>query len=277
MFTMFAGGLGNHLFVGTKSSPSPFFALDAATGKPRVASPFTGGGFPIGEIDAIGSVDYTAGRVYFASLEFTPGARSLWCVTLTATGFGGAPCWTAPQTTFPDGIRGGPIQRANRVYVGDESGQVWAFDAANGTVVWQDATCGGGAPIKSFVLADRQGTAQDLYYATATTIPAESALCALRDTGGPAAAPKWGIPYSVINRPSQPLLARIGSPATAYIYVGSSDGFLYQIEADNPAAIKRVLIRPSAVIGAPSFDVTDNMIYVGTDAGAIYAVQAPLP
>jgi len=73
-------------------------------------------------------------------------------------------------------------------------------------------------------------------------------------------------------------LVRIGG--VAYIYVGSSDGHLYQVRADDPtptATMKSVLIRTGATIGPPAFDVGGNMIYVGSDAGAFYAVQAPLP
>jgi outer membrane protein assembly factor BamB len=115
------------------------------------------------------------------------------------------------------------------------------------------------------VLADRQGTAQDLYYAT------NAQLCAVTDLGA-STATKWSI--STIPSPSAPVLVRIGG--SAFIYVGSTDGNLYEVDA-NTATIKNVLVRSGAIIGAPAFDVRDNMIYVGSDAGAIYAVQAPLP
>jgi len=264
VFTFF-GGVGNHLLLGGRSgSVAQFFALDPATGSPRAGSPFTGGGFSIGAVNTSAAVDYTLSQVYFASLEFTAGQPSLWCLQLTATGFG-ASCW-APLT-LPASISGGPVQRSGRIYVGDDNGQVWAFDGATGALQWGPfASCGGGAGIKSFVFADRQGTAQDLYYATS------SGLCAITDPG-PAPSSKWAIGTLTIPGPSAPLLARI--LGVAYIYVGSSDGNLYQIEADNPTAITSVLLRPGSTIGPPAFDVFDNMIYAGSDAGAIYAVQAP--
>jgi hypothetical protein len=266
MFTLF-GGLGNHLVIGARTGAvGQFFALDPATGLPRPGSPFTGGGFSIGAVNTTAAVDYTLSRVYFASLEFTAGEPSLWCLELSATGIGPT-CW--PPQILPAGISGGPVQRNGRLYVGDDSGQVWAFEAANGALLWGPfASCGGGAGIKSFVLADRGGTAQDLYYATS------SGLCAITDPGAAPAA-KWAIGTGTIPGPSAPLLARIGG--IAYIYVGSSDGSLYQIEADNPTAIKSVVLRAASTIGAPAFDVFDNMIYAGSEAGGIYAVQAPLP
>jgi len=268
MFTFFVG-VGDHLFVGARptTGAAQFFAIDPATGSLRTGSPFTGGGFSIGAVNTTASVDYARAQVYFASLEFSAGQPSLWCLKLTATGFGGT-CWS--QNT-PSGVSGGAIERGGAVYVGDDFGQVWAFDAATGFSHWPGSygLCGGGSAIKSFVFADRQGTGQDLYYATTT-----GGLCAVTDQG---ASPlgKWAIPPATIPGPSAPLLVRIAG--TAYVFVGSSNGRLYQVEADNPAAIKSVLVRNLSTIGAPAFDVRDNMIYVGSDAGAFYAVQAPLP
>jgi outer membrane protein assembly factor BamB len=263
MFTFF-GGIGNHLFVGTRPSPglAQFFAVDPATGSLRAGSPFVGS---IGPINTTASVDYVRAQVYFASHEFTAISPSLWCLKLTAGGLGST-CW--PPQTLPSSISGGPVERNGTVYVGDDFGQVWAFSAAAGTSNWAVpySTCGGAAPVKSFVLADRLGTAQDLYYATSAQ------LCAVTDLGGTPAT-KWSL--STIPGPTAPVLVRIG--AVAYIYVGSSNGRLYQVEADNPAAITSVLLRTGATIGAPAFDFRDNMIYVGSDAGAIYAVQVPLP
>jgi hypothetical protein len=263
MFTFF-GGVGDHLLVGTRPSPglAQFFALDPTSGAPRAGSPFIGS---IGAINTSASVDYARAQVYFASQEFTAIQPSLWCLKLTASGLGST-CW-APQT-LPFSISGGPIERNGTLYAGDDLGQVWAFSATAGTQNWAVpyVSCGGGAAVKSFVLADRLGIAQDLYYATSAQ------LCAVTDLGGTAAT-KWSI--STIPGPSAPVLVRI--LGVAYLFVGSSDGRLYQVEADNPAAIKSVLLRAGATIGAAAFDFRDNMVYVGSTAGAIYAVQVPLP
>ncbi len=267
MFSFF-GGVGDHLLVGTRPSPGPaqFFALDPATGLQRVGSPFSGGPFSIGQVNTTASVDYAKAQVYFASQEFPAGQPSLWCVTLTPSGLGSS-CWSQAS---PSGISGGAIERNGTVYVGDDTTNVWAFDATTGISHWPGSfgLCGSGG-IKSFVLADRQGTAKDLYYATLT-----GGLCAVTDQGASPMS-KWAISTAAIPGPSAPVLVRIGG--VAYIYVGSSNGRLYQVEADNPAAIKSVVVRPGATIGAAAFDGRDNMIYVGSSAGAFYAVQAPLP
>jgi Tol biopolymer transport system component len=260
------GGIGNHLLVGTRNSSaaSAFFALDPLTGQQRSGSPFSGGGSPVGIVNTTASVDYALGQVYFTSWEYTAGVDpSLWCLKLTAGGLGSA-CWSVAGI---GNITAGPVERNGVVYVGNDNGEVFAYYATGGLKWGPAALCGGASPVKSFVLADRQGTAADLYYATGL------ALCAITDAGTSATS-KWAIDVATIPGPSAPLLARIGS--VAYVYVGSTDGHLYQIEADNSANVKKVLVRTGATVGAPAFDVRDDMIYVGTDAGAIYAVQAPL-
>ena len=265
MFIHF-GGVGDHLLVGARptTGAAQFFALDPATGVQRPGSPFTGGAFQIGAVNTTASVDYTKSQVYFTSLEFVAGQPSLWCLKLTASGLGGS-CWSQ---TSPSSINGGAIERNGTVYVGDNLGQVWAFDSSTGAAHWPApyTACGGGNAIESYVLADRLGaTPQDLYYATS------SQLCAVKDNGA-SAATKWST--AAVPGPSAPVLVRI--LGTGYLYVGGSDGNLYQVDPTT-AAVKKVLIRTGSTIGAPAFDARDNMIYVGSDSGAIYAVQAPLP
>ena len=157
--------------------------------------------------------------------------------------------------------------------MGDDGGNVYAVDAAGGSILWGPyAACGGGNPIRSYVLADRLGTGQDLYYT------AGASVCGVTDNGAPSL--KWGGPITLPlgAAPSAPLLVRIG--AATYLYVGGSDGRLYQIDANNPSGpggIKRIDLRLGSVLGGPAFDVFDSMIYVGSDEGIVYAVQAPLP
>jgi hypothetical protein len=257
------GGVANHVLIGAHGAPNTFHALDALSGAPRAGSPFSGGGFPLGAVNGTASVDYTRSQVYFASLEPSAGDPTLWCLKLAAAGLG-SNCWSSPGIAV-GGISGGPVERNGVVYVGTDTGVVRAIDAATGAVNWSFAGCGGTNAVKSYVFADRLGSTPDLYYATS------AAVCAATD-GASSASLKWQV--SSITSPSAPVLVRIGS--VAYVYVGSSDGRLYQIQADDSTKVKSVLVRSGATVGAPAFDVRDNMIYVGTDAGAIYAVQAPL-
>jgi hypothetical protein len=69
-------------------------------------------------------------------------------------------------------------------------------------------------------------------------------------------------------------------PASHYLYVGGSDGSLYEIDvavAGAPTVKSVVLGDGSAVVGAPSLDRDNSLVHVGTEAGVFYAVSVPLP
>ena len=68
-------------------------------------------------------------------------------------------------------------------------------------------------------------------------------------------------------------------PGDHYVYVGGSDGTLYEI--DVLPAIPTLKPQPLgdglATVGAPSLDWFYDLIHVGTEAGIFYAIQVPLP
>ena len=66
-------------------------------------------------------------------------------------------------------------------------------------------------------------------------------------------------------------------PGSHYLYVGASNGRLYQIDLTDLAQTWIPLGDGKAVVGAPSFDRVSGLIHVGTEAGVFYAVQVPLP
>ena len=66
-------------------------------------------------------------------------------------------------------------------------------------------------------------------------------------------------------------------PGDHYVYVGGSDGQLYEIDVlvGAPTPVPTPLGGGSATVGAPSFDWFYNLIHVGTEAGIFYAVGGP--
>ena len=137
MFSLF-GGIGDYILLGARTGASAtFYALDAASGAQKGL--LTGG---VGAISTSASVDYNLKRVYFTGQRDLGTGPTLWCLTLTATGFGPS-CW-APKTT-PNGISSGPVQRGGKVYVGDDFARVYAFEGAGGSILWGPYTaCGFG-------------------------------------------------------------------------------------------------------------------------------------
>ncbi|HWS72179.1 MAG TPA: hypothetical protein VN605_08690, partial [Thermoanaerobaculia bacterium] len=76
-----------------------------------------------------------------------------------------------------------------------------------------------------------------------------------------------------ISAPSIPLFV-------GQLIVGSGDGRLYQLTnlaAASPTVTSVLLGGGGATVGSPSYDSDYNLIYVGTDAGAVYAVSLPIP
>ena len=68
-------------------------------------------------------------------------------------------------------------------------------------------------------------------------------------------------------------------PGSHYLYVGGSDGQLYEVDVLGPApSLKSEPLGDGlATVGAPSLDWTYDLIHVGTEAGIFYAVEVPLP
>jgi hypothetical protein len=62
------------------------------------------------------------------------------------------------------------------------------------------------------------------------------------------------------------------------VLVGSGDGSLYQIDVASPGTPSSVVLGlGNAAVGASTLDLINSMIYVGSEAGIIYAVVYPLP
>ena len=258
MFTSF-GGIVNHLLVGTwKPGDNFFYALDATSG--NVVSTFTELAGGIGIVSGSPLVDYPNRRVYFASHDEGSG-HSLWCLQITASGTTN----TCAGWTHQDlgDVEVGVTRRNGRLYVGNNNGTVYARDENTGAAIWSFDT--GDGPVKGFLFPDR--LSDKVYFATSTKV------WGLDDTGTPA----W--PEVDIPGPSPVLF----TPGSRYLIVGGNDGRLYQLDvaAANPTTPPLVtsvtLGDGSAALGAPTLDTTHNLVYVGSDAGIVYAVQMPLP
>jgi outer membrane protein assembly factor BamB len=61
------------------------------------------------------------------------------------------------------------------------------------------------------------------------------------------------------------------------LYVGSSDGSLYQLDATHTVDPVSVQLGDGlATVGSPTRDYLNNMAYVGSESGAVYGVELPL-
>ena len=256
------GAAFDRLLVGTRNATGAnrFYGLDAKTGF-TVGVPYEGGdGGGLGIVSGGASVDYATSRVYFASRAALAGASTVWCLEVTPTGF--VYRWSQPIGD----VDGSPVVRGDRVYVGGNDGVVHAFDKLTGTEAWSFST--GTQPFKGFLFPDRGGL--DLYVATT------SRVFGLSDDG-PSASLKW--PGIAVTSPSIVLFRAAEGAAPARLYFGAGDQRLHELDlSQSPPTEKTVLLGGTpAVIGAPTLDTASGFVYVGSDAGIVYAVAVPFP
>jgi len=258
----------DYLLVGTRdsSSPNALVALDPLSGT-FVDKFDNSAAIPpneIGIISGTASVDYATKRVVFTSRAGTSG-NTLWCLQLDKSP---NPTFTLLWARALGDIDSSPIVRGDRVYVGTSAsgGTLYSIDAASGAAFLDRTWVHGDGPVRGFVWPDR--FTDDLYFATDTLVHGVS------DTAGGITPNFASISLGGGVTPSPVLLA----PGTTLLYVGGSDGKLYEIDVAAGPGIKSVTLGDGlATVGAPSLDVGFDLVHVGTEAGIFYAVALGLP
>ncbi len=274
IFTAFGSDL-DYLLVGTRDAgaDNKLVALDPGNGS--VLAVFDNGSPPasagIGIISGAAAVDYATKRVYFASYAKPGGsANTLWCLQLDASP---NPVFTLVWARDDLGdIEGSPVLNGGRVYVGSAAGggTLFSIDAASGSAVLDRTFPHLDGQVKDFVFPDRASPTGDLYFAT------DHFVWGVSDTAG-SLSNKFaaGISLGGSVTPSAALYV----PGHGLVYVGGSDGRLYEIDVSGAAPVLKseALGDGSALAGAPSLDKDFDLVHVGTAAGIFYAVHVPLP
>ena len=246
------------VLAGTRNTVAPngVYALNTQGGV--VVWSYTGGGvYKIGIIGSQLSIDAVNRRIYFASRAASPAVNenhTLWCLTYDGTSV--TRLWSVPLGD----IDGSPIVRSNTLYIGTNDGTAYAINPNDGSVIASYAT--GDGPVKGFIFSDPPS----LYFSTTNKVwRVIDNLTAPRTL-----TPAWSV--SSIASPSTAVLTGAG------LYVGSSDGRLYRLTAltnPSPTITSAILGDGSAAVGAIGYDFQNGLAYVGTAAGAIYAVTNP--
>jgi outer membrane protein assembly factor BamB len=256
----FSGGADDVVYAGTRNAGerNVLHAIDASDGLTIFWSFDDPGGDGIGIISGGPSIDYTNGAVYFASHERIPGAGTVWAVDLVS----GAKRWSTPLGN----VSSSPIQRGDILYVGADDGKVHALNVSDGSLRLNFPFDTADGVTKGFVFPNLVG--RELYLSTLTTV-----WC-LKDVE-PGVVKEWS--HSGIPGPSIPVYP----PGYQFLWLGSSNGRLYQLDVTTggltmpPDTTFVDLPGGSGAVGSPSYDVPNALVYVGTEGGAVYAVQAP--
>jgi len=248
------GGSHDAILVGTRDSgiDNLFYGLNLTTGIPDLTVNQGPGGEPIGMIAAQATVDYPNSRAYFTSYARGGTEPSVWCVDLDNNDV----LWARRLGDVESAVS----LRGDRAYVGNVAGEVYALDTADGSDTTPPFVTGTG-PVKSVIFPDRSGT--EIYFATDTTV-----FAAFDDGGG------WTLKWRRDDIPSPS--ASVAWTGWPYVYVGSSNGRLYELDAVDGHSVDAIQLGDPgdpAAVGAPTVDGRGGLLYVPTEAGIVYAVD----
>jgi outer membrane protein assembly factor BamB len=252
-FSTFSSGPDNLVYFGTRNAGerNTIYALDIQDGR-MVWNFDDPNGTGIGIIAGGPTIDYTNRAAYFASHEFTAGADTVWAVDLLT----GDKLWSTPVGS----ISGSPVQRGFDLYVGNDAGFVHALDIRDGQPKGNFPYDTVGGIIKGFIFPNLVGT--ELYLSTQNTVRR------IHDTGANVVL-DWAAEVPGASIPTYP-------PGREFLWVGSGDGSLRQIDARRGTSTSLPLTSGRVPgVGSPSFDLLNGLIYVGTENGEVFAVEAP--
>lgn len=268
-FREFDGTLGYDIvFAASRNATSAnkVYGLNPATG--AVLWTFDNGGVAdpaqaMGIICGKPAVDYTNRRLYFASRRHGGGsANTVWCLTFTQASA------TRLWAVNVGDVDGAPTLSNGRVYVGTNAGWVYALSADTGATLCSSLL--EASAVKSFVFPEYIGPGNlwRVYCSTAGKV------WVLTDNGGTSFGGTT-TPVTTISSPSPPLRL-YGNNA---LLVGAGDGKLYQIDVTSPGStpLNVTLGLAGETVGGLVYDLTNGLVYAGTDAGFLYAVSVPLP
>lgn len=271
----YGGGtaLPNDLVVaGTRNSSgdNQVFALDAATG--NVLWRFTDP--TMGVVNGQVAFDTVGRKVFFATRAKNPGDPTLWAIQFSHSGS----TWNTPTKLWAinvgdiDGSAtfGGGGTTGQRLYVGNNRGELFAVNPTTGALYWsalaESRFATGDGPVKGLVSADFSVNANgfiNLYFATTNKV------FAVQDTGI-SAATLWMLDSSGgVTSPSITIFTG------EYVMFGAAGGKLFHVAAPRtatPTVASITLPSASARVGSPTFNRSANLIYVGTEGGAVYAL-----
>lgn len=261
------------VFAATRNSETPnkVYALNPDNGSVVWAfdnSVAQGGdGLAIGPINDAVIFEYAADwsgkrRAFFASRAMPGGsADTLWAVKFDSATVSRS--WSQHDLGAIDGF---PFPSGELIAAGDVNGNIGAYSKSTGGSFSFAPYRSGDGPVKVSVIPDAVNNR--FYFSTTNSIRA----VAMNSFVGYV----WKVD---LPSPSFPNLYQ------GRLYVGAGDGKLYQIENVGTATSYFDLVIKSIslgdplnppIVGVPTIDRTNNIAYVGTDSGAVYAVALPL-
>jgi len=234
------GGPQDLVLVGsthkTAGVASHFYALDPTNGNTAPGGDFDGGG-KLGPVLGSPAIDYSTGRVYFASRQLSTGDPTVWCLQVTANvavPFGTCAGWVhqAGLGSFDTS----PTLRNGRLYVANDD--VYSLDAASAAASGSSRR----RTVRSGLRLHRPGRHRPV-------LRDHELVWKVSDDGSANMDLKWSWTVDGLN-PSLVLFWR----ERGYLYVGGANGTLWQLsdlDAPSPTATPLVLVTGTAGSAPP--------------------------
>ncbi len=235
----------DYVFVGTynpaSATTNKLYALYTTTdnGKTVGAVAWSAPSDSMDVVESTPAVDWSNDRVYITSKSNSGAQKSLWAIN-TADG---SVAWSQ---SLGD-ITSSAVVVGGNVYVGSDSGTLYKYDLG-GNEKWT-------FPLGSQVQGFPWVQAGKIYVSTAS-----NGIYKLTD-GASSASQDWNVSNATIASPSYPLVV-LGLGA---LYVGSSDGKLYEVAVSN-GSVNSWSYNGGSTVGNPTFDTSKGYIYVGTNS-----------
>jgi len=155
------------------------------------------------------------------------------------------------------------------LFVGNDAGTLYAINTSTG------------ATRASFAAGDTQvtGSVQVLNFSSPYTVIFSGATTvkqvifnATTNTFTTTGAGTWSVSMPGGCAPSEPA---VSFPSLTKVYVGCSDGAVYQLDIASGAVDNTKSLRPGTTIGDTTLDITQNLLMVGCTNTRIYALSYP--
>ena len=154
------------------------------------------------------------------------------------------------------------------LFVGTDAGTLYAINTA--TAATRSSYAAGDTQVVGSVVVMGYTSPYTVVFSGATTVK-QVIFNSTTNTFTTSGAGTWSVTMPGGCAPSEPAW----DPAISKVYVGCSDGAVYQIDDATGTISNSKSLRPGSTIGDAAIDVTLSLLIVGCTSSRIYAVTIP--
>ena len=155
------------------------------------------------------------------------------------------------------------------LFVGNDAGTLYAINTS--TAATRASFAAGDTTVTGTVQVLNFNSPYTVIFSGATTVK-QVIFNATTNTFTTTGAGTWSVSLPGGCTPSEPA---VSFPLLTKVYVGCSDGAVYQIDIASGTIDNSKSLRPGTTFGNPTLDVTQNLLIIGSTNTRIYALAYP--